>query len=213
MPDDLKNLMLGYSRRGMEDWKAEADDELRQSARECLPNAIVENEWEVSQAIDGRLNERKFIAIPKRGYKGFKWGFFLLNRDRNNGNLKSLILFLLVDQEERRCLAFRFEGDPSGPHGYAHVQMTSDLKKLRLPSQIGSGKWALPDWLPESYSAFPVSAKSWLQMFLVMATSVHGRDGGINALIQEIFQGDSARRYKEKLDATLLKLHSNSDSR
>ena len=208
MPDDLRDLMdlmSKYSRRGMEDWKAAADDDLRTSARECLSNAIAENDWDVSQTINGGPNGRKFIPVPNQGYEGFEWGFFLPNRDRGSGDLKSLILFLLVDHESRRCLAFRFEGDSSGPHGYAHVQMTWNFKKLHLPSRIG-GSSNLINWLPESYPAFPVSAKTWTEMFFVMATSVHGRDGGINTLIQEIFQGDNARRYKKKLDKALFQL-------
>lgn len=211
MSDDLKDLMLGYSRRGMEDWRKKADEELRRSAGECLSNAIVEDEWEVGQAIDGLPKQRKFIPIPKHGYKGFEWGFFLPNRDRNNGDLKSLILFLLVDQEKKRCLAFRFEGDSTGPHGYSHVQMTWDFKKLHLPNQIGSRKRTPPDWLPENYPAFPVPAKSWIGMFLAMTTSVHGRHGGIDALIREIFR-DNARRYQRMLDETLFQLQLDSDS-
>ena len=35
MPDDLRDLISVYSRRGVKEWKDEAADEVRRAAREC----------------------------------------------------------------------------------------------------------------------------------------------------------------------------------
>ena len=216
MPNDLKDLMSVYSRRGVNDWKNKAARGLRYLAGECLLHAIVEDDWEVARAIDGRPNERKFIPMPQHGYKGFEWCFFLPKRV--NGELKSLTLFILVNRARRNCMAFRFEGSSQGPHGYAHVQLTSNLEKsgLVLPAHVAGEGSCLLEWLPVSYPAFPIPAKNWTEMFLAMATAVHGRCGGIDVLIQEVFQeaqrAHGALRYKSMLDERLLKLDLDADS-
>ena len=216
MPEDLKHLMSFYSRRGVNDWKNKAAGSLQYSARECLLHAIVEDDWEVSRAINGRPNERKFIPMPQHGYKGFDWCFFLPKRVK--GNLKSLTLFILVSSARKDCIAFRFEGSSRGPHGYAHVQLTSKLKKSGLVSPVqGAGESScLVEWLPVSYPAFPIPAKNWTEMFLAMVTAVHGRYGGIDVLLQEVFQeaqcAYGAQRYKNMLDDRLFTLCLDADS-
>ena len=218
MPDDLKKLMSAYSRRGVNDWKNEATDGLRATASGCLLNAIVEDDWEIDRVIDGRPDERKFIPMPRHGYKkkGFEWCFFLPKRVK--GELKSLTLFILVNRARRDCIAFRFEGSSQGPHGYAHVQLTSKLRKsgLVVPAQVVVEQSCLPEWLPVSYPAFPIPAKNWTEMFLAMATAVHGRYGGIDVLLQEVLQeaqrAHYAQRYKDMLERRLLKLSLDADS-
>ena len=218
MRDDLKKLMSAYSRRGVNDWKNEAAGGLRVAASGCLPNAIVEYDWEIGRVIDGRPQERKFIPMPRHGYKkkGFEWCFFLPKRVR--GELKSLTLFILVNRARRDCLAFRFEGSSHGPHGYSHVQLTSKLSKsgLMMPAQIVVEKPCLPEWLPVSYPAFPIPATNWTEMFLAMATAVHGRYGGIDILLQEVLQEAQsthcAHRYGAMLEERLFKLSLDADS-
>ena len=216
MSNDLRTLMWEYSKRGMEDWKNDAASDLQELAREHLAHAIVEDEWELGQVIDGRSGEPKFIPMPKRGDKGFEWSFFLPTKEE--GNLKSLILLLLVKPEEGECtcVAFRFESSPRGSHGYSHVQLTSKLKKSGLSAQVVGGISCFPEWFPTSYPAFPVPARNWTGMFLSMATAIHGREGedGIYSLLREIFQGtmntNAARKYKDMLDEILSKLDADS---
>lgn len=182
MPDDLRRLMRVYSRRGLRDWTKAANG-LRAVAR-CLAGAIADTEWEVDRAINGRPGELKFIPMPKHGYKGFKWCFFLPARGEGD-ELRSLILFILVTSANG--VAFRFEsGRGRGRHEYSHIQMTSNLKKSGLPNGTAGEIRCLPDWLPASYPAFPVPAENWMEMFLVMATAVHGGRGGIDVLIRDL---------------------------
>ena len=93
-------------------------------------------------------------------------------------------MFILVTSANG--VAFRFESG-RGPHRYSHIQMTSNLKKSGLPGGTAGEISCLPGWLPASYPAFPVPAENWMEMFLVMATAVHGGEGGIDALIQDLF--------------------------
>ena len=203
--------MSAYSRRGLNDWKkaekAEKAASLRVAASKCLLNAIVENVWEIPRVIDGRSKEPTFIPMPRHGTKkkGFEWCFFWPRRVR--GELKSLVLFILVNRARRDCIAFRFESSSRGPHGYAHVQLTSRLSE--------SGKSCLPEWLPSSYPAFPIPAKNWTEMFLAMATAVHGRCGGIDVLLQEVLQEartPDVRKYEAMLEQRLFELEPDADS-
>lgn len=208
MSDDLKQLMVAYSRRGWRDWKEQAGTPLRNVATTCLANTIVEKDQEVEEVIDGERDGQRFIPMPKHGYSGFEWSFFLPKIV--NGKLRSLTLFILVNRARRNCIAFRFESSPRGRHVYSHVQLTSRLEKSGLPDCVADRISGLPEWLPTKYPAFPVPAGNWIEMFLVMATAVHGCGAGIDVLLQEIFQEasypDGAQRYKKVLDERLLNL-------
>lgn len=193
--------MRFYSWRGWRDWKDKAG-KLRHGENKWLVNSIVGKGSEVDRAIDGRPDEQKFIPMPRHGYKGFEWGFFLPMIVK--GELNALILLILVDPRERNCVAFRLESAKGGRHGYTHIQMTSRLSKSGLPDKISDDVSFLPRWLPDKYPAFPIRAENRMEMFLAMATAVHGGcGGGIDVLIQDILQENVApfaQRYKNMLD-------------
>ena len=210
MPDDLTNLMLAYSQRGMREW-SNAKVGLKKVAMQCLFNGIAEGPADVDWTVGGRHSDPKFIPMPRCGFKGFEWCFFLPKKV--NGELRSLILFILVNCARRDCIAFRFEGSQRGRHGYAHLQLTSKLKNLGLTATPGvdGQSQCLPEWLPDSYPAFPIPARNWTEMFLAMVTAVHGHSGGVDVLIQEIFQEvqrpHDARKCMNVLEKMLVKLH------
>ena len=210
MADDLDKLMLAYSRKGMQDWR-DADAALKSAARRCLRNAIAEQQQDVNFTVDGRHTDPQFIPMPRHEGADFEWCFFLPKKV--NGELRSLILFILVNCARRDCIAFRFEGSQRGRHGYAHLQLTSKLKNLGLTAtpDVDGQSQCLPEWLPDSYPAFPIPARNWTEMFLAMVTAVHGHSGGVDVLIQEIFQEvqrpHDARRCMNVLEKMLLKLH------
>ena len=199
MSAELKTLMQAYSARGFDDWKG-AGYRVQSEAKRCLANEIVENEWEISQVMQGK--QRKFIPMPRHGYKKLDWCFFWPRKVR--GELRSLLLFILVNGANRHCLAFRFEGAARGAHAYTHLQLTARWGKsiAQLPG--------VASWLPASYPAFPIPAENWTELFLVMATAVHGRCGGIGVLIQEIFGSATgmplAIRFNSLLESRLVKL-------
>ena len=211
MPNDLDDLMRVYSRRGVTDWN-QATPVLRMKAEECLLNQIATDEGEVESAIDSPSTVRKFIPMPCYGpkKKGFEWSFF--SRIMRSGQMISLVLFILVNRARKDSVAFRFEGSAEGPHGYSHVQLTSKLPELGLAASSSEDEvsWGVPRWLPASYPAFPIVARNWTEMFLSMMTAVHGYNGGVDSLINEIFQQagrvKDAQKYMEVLDSVLVKL-------
>ena len=202
MTDELKKLMVAYSERGVRDWRS-AERDLKTAATHCLSHAIVDKTDEAKWAIGTpRTRQPKFIPMPRHGFSGIDWCFFLPRKVL--GDLESLVLFVLVDHKGEKCIAFRFEGSSAGPHGYRHVQLTP---KLRKHGEIG----CMPAWVPDSYPAFPIPARDWTQVFLAMVTSVHGYAGGVDHLIRDIFQEeqkpDDARRYMRILDEMLVRLN------
>ena len=208
MADALKKLMLAYSRRGMRDWR-EADDALKRTARQWLCNSIAEQPHDVEWTIGGIGAEPLFIPMPKAG-GDFEWCFYLPRK--TNDQLKSLLLFMLVDRGEEGSMAFRFECSEEGRHGYSHVQLTSKLSKSGLSAManvdaLNEQAPFLSRWLPTSYPAFPVPARDWTEMFLAMATAVHGYRGGVDELIREIFGAGPGTRdgkhYNELLNKML----------
>ena len=201
---DLNRLMLEYSKKGFQDWNNEGHD-LQAKSRECLSNAIIEKDDDVAKMIRGQKNSL-FIPMPKISRKGFEWCFFLPKI--THGNLKSLILFLLVNRARQDCLAFRFEclafrfESPyrqNTPHGYLHMQLTKRIED----SSSAKNLQGVPEWFPDSYPAFPIPAHDPLEMFLCMVTAVHGLHGGVDKLFKDIFQEaahpNEARKYIRRL--------------
>ena len=197
--------MLRYSERGLADWKRVAGSAMKTAAQECLANTIVEDDWDISHVIKGRKSS--FIPMPQHGYNGFDWCFFSPRKVR--GELRSFLLFVLVNWAARDCIAFRFESDSVGSHGYTHVQLTPKWTKS------GDAFSGVPQWLPDSYPAFPIPAQNWTELFLVMATAVHGRHGGVDFLIRDLFASeqtaDCAVRYNDMLTKRLVELDRDTD--
>ena len=198
---DLNRLMLEYSKKGFQDWNNENYD-LQTKSRECLSNAIIEKDDDVAKMIHKQKNPL-FVPMPKISRKGFEWCFFLPKI--THGNLKSLVLFLLVNRARQDCLAFRFESSyrQDTPHGYLHMQLTRRIEE----SSSAKNLRGVPEWLPDRYPAFPIPAHDPLEMFLCMVTAVHGLRDGIDKLLKDIFQQAArpkdAIAYTEKLNKML----------
>ena len=211
---DLNKLILEYSEKGIRDWNDVSYD-LQTKSRRCLANAIVERGDDVERMIGNTQASPQFVPMPKVSRRGFEWCFFLPKM--KNGNLTSLILFLLVNRARQNCLAFRFESSgrqdtPHGlafrfessgrqdtPHGYPHMQFT---RRIAESSSVENFH-GVPEWLPDSYPAFPIPAHDPLEMFLCMVTSVHGFRGGIDNLLIDVFRPNDARECIKKLNKML----------
>ena len=204
LTNDLNDLMRLYSMRGVDDWRNDTKAKLRKEVRQRLSNSgIAENEKDVRRMIcrifhakDSRI---QFIPMPKCPEPSIDWCFFLPTKI-DQGNDEYLRLFLLIKCKRHNWIGFRFEGDSQvSRHGYRHLQFTRNIPEF--PEAFG------PDWLPDSDPAFPVPARDSLEMFLCMATAVHGFRGGIDDILVDIFQKASrpsyALQYKERL-ATML---------
>lgn len=204
---DLVDLMGLYARQGIAHWK-QAPSELRKRASECLGAEIADNEPEAFVTIQTifdttNANRLRFIPMPKHPKGGIERCFFLPIREKINGGKErtTFELFMLVARKD--CLAFRFEPahKPPSNHSYGHVQMSR--KMLRKTVEVKT----VPQWLPDSYPAFPIATSDPLRMFLAMTTAVHGYSGGLVTVLQEVFQKASRASdlavYLNELKATV----------
>ena len=207
---DLNDLMRLYSMRGIDDWKRNAKAKHRIAVRELLSNAgIADDERGIRKMICRIFNDgdyrKQFIPMPKCSGPNIDWCFFLPIKIIQENN-EYLRLFLLikckgyVKCKGHNWICFRFEGDSQiSRHGYSHLQFTRNIPEF--PDAFG------PAWLPDSDPAFPIPARDSLEMFLCMATAVHGFRGGIDKLLMDMFQQASrpkdALQYKERLDKML----------
>ena len=195
MSHNLEELLLGYANRGLVEWQNCVSAEDRQIICGRLGLKIAENKWQIQNAIRSPANSNSwFIPMPKVNHRGIKHCFFIPIGSPYENEMK-FELFLVVD--EQNCLGFRFEAaDSGGTHNYSHVQIT--------PQMTLSVK-GIPLWLPESYPAFQMGSSEPLDMFLYMATSVHGYGNGMQQLIQEIFE-EHPTRIKKYLAALAEKI-------
>ena len=173
--NDLSNVMKEYALQGFRDWW-ELGDEIRERARRCLENRIVESEGEFRYEIH-KMSHDKFFPMP-RGSQERQLNCCLF-RIRNRSSFE---LFVLMN--DSNSMAFRFEpaDEPEWNHNYAHVQFCREL---------GAGAFfpgEIPSWLPENYPAFPLPSSDPLKLFLAMVTSIHGRSRGAQKLFIDIFQ-------------------------
>ena len=198
MPNpDLYELMKRYAAVGFEDWNA-TNGATRKRAQVCLQYQILESEHHITRT------PAKFLPMPKLRGKGIDFGFFMPRTINYHGHEKlAFDLFLLVSGSKN--LAFRFEpaDNPNRSHNYAHIQFCRKFRRGHSEFKpIG-----LPQWLPDSYPAFPLPSSEPLDLFLFMATALHGRRGGIDAILKEIFQKAGrtlkAVEYLELLDKKL----------
>jgi hypothetical protein len=186
---DYIDLMKLYARAGIADWTA-AHWELRSRAMRCLGAGIAEKFEQARVTIDTiynsqNLHQLSFIPMPKVSHGGIDRCFFLPVREYDGvEETVTFELFVLVARTD--CLAFRFEPAhrlPLTRHGYGHVQMSR--KMLRRTIEV----LGIPQWLPNTYPAFPISTSDPLRMFLAMATAVHGyASGGLEDLLTQIFR-------------------------
>ena len=180
----LRELLTQYALEGVSDWK-ETDNNTQRRARVRLQHNIVEDEWTARVQIKKLHSQAsmQFMPMPKHRNEGVGSFFFISRNIGDDGERKlSFELFCLVNEEN--SLAFRFEpADQEGhAHNYAHVQF------CRTMMGKGISPDGIPSWLPDSYPAFPLPSSDPLKLFLAMLTAVHGRFGGIEQVLQEIFQ-------------------------
>ena len=141
--------------------------------------------------------------MPKVGYRSEIDHCFFLPRSIQSGATggQSFILFILLADDQ--SLAFRFDPAEAGGkrHDYAHMQFCRTLNDVDLPFI------EIPDWVPQRDPAFPLPSSDPVKLFLVMATAVHGRSGGVVQVIIDIFQQagktEMTKTYIDLLTQTL----------
>lgn len=181
----LSELMKEYALHGIRQWR-DVDLDLRNRANMCLGNRVVDTEPELHYQI-GRPSHKKFFPMPRGSYRSdLKYCFF------RTENGISFLLYILVNDTNSLILRFEPADEPGWNHDYAHVQFCRE--------DLGGGivPLGIPDWIPDSYPAFPLPSSEPLKLFLSMITAVHGRSNGIQNIFREIFQeAGQAKKYRE----------------
>ena len=204
----LIDLMLQYALRGLDDWENYTTEEVRDRARKCLSYRIPSTEWELRNELK-KPTPQKFFPMPKfekrqesRKKSEIEHCFFLPKPHNSGVNVGwTFILFILLEKDN--SLAFRFEPAQSAGcrHDYAHMQFCQKI------GNNGFTPIGIPDWIPQRDPAFPLPSSNPVKLFLQMATAVHGRSGGIDMVIRDIFQGASKvndyKKYMTLLEKTL----------
>ena len=171
----LSELMKEYALHGVRQWRDVGLD-LRSRANRCLGNRVVDTEPELYYQI-GRPSHDKYFPMPRGSYQSdLKYCFFRIE------NRISFLLCILVNDTNSLILRFEPADEPGWSHDYAHVQF------CREDRRGGIAPLEIPDWIPDSYPAFPLPSSEPLKLFLSMVTAVHGRSNGIQSIFREIFQ-------------------------
>ena len=179
----LRNLMMQYALQGLHDWRSRTNQAVQQRATACLGNRISSTEQELHFEL-GRPRPNKFFPMPKFGFgQDIEHCFFLprLYRTENSENW-NFVLFVLA--RGANGLAFRFEpaSKDGNRHDYAHMQF---CRRIMGEDFVLTG---VPDWISERDPAFPLPSSDPVKLFLSMATAVHGRIGGVDKVIVDVFQ-------------------------
>jgi hypothetical protein len=128
--------------------------------------------------------------MPNIHHDGIEQCFFLpVNEPVANRPAFDLLLLCLA---EPHCLGLRFEPAQTGTHEYGHVQMNRKMM-VNAIEVVG-----IPNWIPESYPALPLRTSDPFQLFLSMATSVHGYRLGMTELFENVIP--EPRKRKKYLD-------------
>lgn len=178
---ELKELVLPYALWGARWWRKEAPKEIRKQAEETLDIEIASPELvnkTVMSPIGSAQPILRLIPMPCDA-RGVTCSFFAPVLSHN-----SRTSFHLVVMAEKGQLAFRIEPGDVGPewtHRYDHVQLCKSIghHSYTLPN--------VPDWLPESYPAFPVPGKSIVSRFLAMIVAMHGFADSLKEVFEKIF--------------------------
>lgn len=202
--EDTIQLMKDYAREGVRVWNRDVDKRTKERAHKLLgPTRIAQHSTDADITIDtvrGGIKKACFIPMLRDYYHPeIEQCFFLPSKEGDDRASFDLLMLC----EEGNCLGFRFEPAGDGTHDYGHVQMNRKMGGDTIAVE------GLPRWVPVSYPAFPLRTSDPLQMFLSMATAVHGhsvrgKQKGMNDVLRAILKEPRrAQRYISMLNEFL----------
>lgn len=165
--------MQRYASSAAEQW-AKLDSAAHKAVSAVVAGGLARDGASVNRVVLGKSAPRflPMARLPALQKAGYVWGAFL--PVRSDGHLDALYL-LLPAKDAPHSLAFRFEkGDVGSLHGFWHMQFA---RKVKLADGSDLSLKGVPEWLPDSWPAFPIPGDSWLDVFLVMLAAVHGFGG------------------------------------
>lgn len=202
MPDELREILEPYARRGVAEWRG-APAALRSRALRSLGMHIADSDYDINKALYTHYNnvdvsELRFIPMPMLGIKKVERCFFLPMMQFQDGEISEAAFDLVMLVQSTDIMAFRYEPAhrrARTKHGYPHAQLSRNVvkKKKELKS--------VPTWWPDTCPAFPFAAKTPLRLFLAMAVSVHGHKEGLLQLLLDLFstvRPTYVTRYKKQ---------------
>lgn len=180
--EDLLRLMLPYARLGIANWR-QVPAHLRQTATTMpwgprISDRLRETEYMLQATGKAQASLIPMPTVPSK--PGYSQAFFAFNA-KPSGNRLIIGFEVVLLLAGKRELAFRFEpAHPQGTHTYDHVQMSQKIlgRSIRLAET----------WIPTKYPAPPLPSSDPLELFLCMATAVHGYKDGARRIIKEVFQ-------------------------
>jgi hypothetical protein len=194
LSNDTIAFMRRYALQGVADWRDDVPNTTKTRARDLLHNLLGESDYDATTTIEsvlGGTKSAKFIPMPGEQPSGIEHSFFM--PIRIDAARAAFDLLLLCPHE--KCLGFRFEPGDSGDttHSYGHIQMNRAMFGGDLKIE------GLPAWVPKSYPAFPLRTSEPLEMFLSMATSIHGYRKRMLDLLLKIIPAPGDRLTYERL--------------
>lgn len=169
----VQDLVHLYASLGIKEWNS-ADRDVKRGARDLVGYNIADSEHEITEVLKG--SGSSFIPMPRGPEREqIEWSFFCPVGDWY-GDPPRVVFNLYVHVSETNGLAFRFEPEHDlGTHTYGHFQFSRKMGRERA-------KAVTPEWIPDSYPAFPCGVSDPMGLFFYMATSVHGHEGGFKKI-------------------------------
>ncbi len=197
----LDELVKPYAELGIAQW-GELNSKEQGEAEEALGGRvdIATNAPQANRAINKPFepgSRAKLLLIPmphppKRAFRAF---FALVKNTRGDPSFDMVIL----PANEGCPVAFRFEPgeQESSTHKYEHVQLSRKIghKSIQLPN--------IPEWIPDSYPAFPIPSNDLASRFLTMLIAMHGYPEKVEDLLEKMFKGKRERNYQQLMKSML----------
>lgn len=172
-------ILRDYSLSGLAHLKDVQSPAVTKLRRRFRSVSIEEDEWTIRdkfKKIAARNTSTTFglLPMPKPGGGDLEIGFFIPRFSFKPASRFTCSFCLMLWRDwansgAGKSIAFRLEVADPGAHCYPHVQMS---RAVRAPDFTSD--W--PDWLMDSYPAFPLATGSPIGMFLSLVTALHGYD-------------------------------------
>lgn len=182
---DFADLLRDYAIFGAKAFNKVPED-YRRRIEKSIEGKIERNERQIERLFhelkSGNIQLYfPFLPVPESGAKGFQRAFFVprFSTPPQGGFHCAFCVVLWIDHtsEENRwghTMAFRLEPADSGDsaHAYPHIQISKRVRSVG--NQAGVVRTSLPEWIPDSYPAFPLPAESPMGFFASALASIHG---------------------------------------
>jgi hypothetical protein len=174
---DFCDILRDYSHSGLKYFK-KLPGAIQQGIRQSLGNKLEENsqlfDLKFSKIKQGKSSSLNFLPMPQPGGDDFAASFFLPYITGTSCYTCSFTVLFWINFGKGATCAIRFEpsGGQDNAHGYTHMQLSRDVQGMSTSFEL---------WTPSSYPAVPLGYHHPIQLFVGIATAVHGYAPGPKA--------------------------------